>query len=132
MDRQDDISTAKVVVRENTRVEFQSVVIAPGARVELQVEVAEPMVGAMLFLSLDLIGADVIVEQVAIGKFVVVPGPLPSAAWRYGQPMKEAVAPSEPLRILLVNQDKHAVKVGASLVTTEKPGAYSIVNVGDK
>jgi hypothetical protein len=130
MDRQDNIDTAKVVIQENTRVEFQSVVVAPGTRVELQVDVSEPMAGATLFMSLDVIGTDIVVEQMAVGNFVVVPGPVPASAWRYGQILKDAVSPSEPLRILLVNRDKCEVKVGASLVTAEKPGTYSLVKKG--
>jgi hypothetical protein len=129
MDRQDDIDTAKVV-RESARVELQSVIVAPGARVELQVDVAKPMVDAMLYMSLDIVGADVVIEQVAVGKFVVMPGPVPVSVWRYGRIMKDTVIPSEPLRILLVNRDRCEVKMVASLVATEKPGAYSLVNKG--
>jgi hypothetical protein len=127
MDSQDDIDTAKVVIKENTRVEFQSVNVAPNARVELLIDVSVPMEGAMLYMSLDVIGADVVVEQMAVGQFVVVAGPVAASEWRYGLVFRETVRPSEPLRILVVNRDSCEIKVGASLVTTNKPGAYSIV-----
>jgi hypothetical protein len=130
MDRQDDLDTIKVVNRDNDRVELQSAIVAPGARVELQVDVSEPTAEATLYMSLDIVGADVVVEQMAVGKFIVAPGPMPVSTWRYGRIMRDAVSPSEPLRILLVNRDSCEVKVGASLVTSERPGAYSIVKKG--
>ncbi len=130
MDNQDEIDTAKVVIRENTRVEFQSVLVAPGTRVELQIDVSETMTKATLYMSLDVPGAEVIVEHVAVGQFVVVGGPEKAESWRKGQILNASVSPKDPLKILLVNQDSREVKVGASLVTTEKPGTYSIVKKG--
>ena len=124
----DDIDTSKVVIRENTYVEYQSVTISPGARVELQIDLSKPMTGATLYLSLDIPGADVLVEQVAIGNIVVVAEQSYAADWKRGRILKETASPAEALKILLVSQDSREVKVGASFVATEKPGFYSLSN----
>ena len=123
---QDEIDTAKVVIRENTRVEFQSVVVEPRVRTQLEIAPQLPMEKPVLFMSLEPSSADVEVEQIAVGHFVVIVSPGKAKDYQFGRPIEETVTARETLRILLRCEDSRSVKVGASLVTNEKPGTYRI------
>jgi len=124
---EDEIDTARVVLRENTRVEFQSTTLSPRSTVRLVVVPEQSMENPVLFMSQEPADADVLVEQIAVGHFIIVaPGRV--SDYKFGEPLRETVTPQKPLRILLRSEGPLAVKVGASLVTTEKPGTYRIAD----
>jgi hypothetical protein len=123
----DEIDTAKVVIHENRRVEFQSVLVVPHVRTQIEIVPEQTMSGAVLHLTQDLEGHDVSVEQIAVGHFVVIVSPGLVSDYKFGRPIVEDVGPQEPLKILLINRGPKSIKVYASLVVVEKPGVYSIV-----
>lgn len=132
MDRADDVDTSKVVFREKSRAGTQSVLVAPGTRVELQIDVVETMTDAVLYMSQDVPDADVVVEQIAAGQFAIAHGHLPVSSWRRGKIVRNTLSPKNPLRILLVSRDGREVRVEARLAAAEKSGTYSIVHNKEK
>jgi hypothetical protein len=125
---QDDVDTAKVVLRENTRVEFQSTLVPPGQRAQVVIVPESTMESPVLFMSQDPNTADVSVEQIVVGHFVVLVSPGKVADFKFGRPLLETVTPEEPLRVVFRHSHPATVKVGASLVVSEKPGTYRIVD----
>lgn len=123
---QDDIDTAKVVLRENTRVEFQSAMIHPRARTQIEIVPEQPMERPVLFMSTDPASATVHVEQIVVGHFVILVSPGTASDFKFGRPIDETVSPSEPIRIVVQHAGPLPVRVGASLVVSEKPGTYRI------
>jgi len=125
---QDDIDTARVVLRENTRVEFQSTMVMPSQRTQLEIVPEAIMENPVLFMSQEPTFADVTVEQIVVGHFMVVVEPGHVADFKFGRPLQDTVTPRESLKIVLRHSYLTPVKVGASLVVSEKPGTYKIVD----
>lgn len=126
--QQDDIDTAKVVIRDNTRVEFQSAIVMPNQRTQIEIVPEAGMENPVLFMSQEPSHADVVIEQIVVGHFVVIVEPGHVTDFKFGQPMGETVTPQEPLKIVLRHSYLTTVKVGASLVVSEKAGTYKIVD----
>lgn len=126
--REDDIDTAKVVIHENTRVEFQSVLAVPHQRVQVEIVPQHAMENPVLFMSQDLADAVVQVEQIVVGHFVVLVSPGKVADFKFGRPLGETVTPRDTLKIVFRHDHPTAVRVGASLVVSERAGTYRIVD----
>ncbi len=124
--QQDEIDTAKVVLRENTRVEFQSAMVHPGIRTQIEIIPEHTMDRPVLFMSTDPATATVHVEQVVVGHFVILTSPGDASDFKFGRPLEENVSANESIRIVVQHAGPTPVKVGASLVVTEKPGTYRI------
>lgn len=124
---QDEIDTARVVVAEHRRADLQSATVEPRVRTQIEIAPDEPMQSPVLTLSQSDGRHDVVVEQVAVGRFVI--GALPEKVhdYRLGRPICELVSSAEPLKILLTNPGTRSVRVHASLAVVERPGVYSIV-----
>lgn len=125
--KQDEIDTARVVIAENRRTEFQLAMVEPHVRTQIEIAPDDPMCSPILTLSQEDGGGDIVVEQVAVGRFVV--GALPEKVSDYaiGRPITEIVCAAEPLKILLTCEGKKGVRVRACLAVVERPGTYSIV-----
>ena len=127
MRSQDDIDTAPVLPKEGSHVEYVTVELDPGERVEIVLGPAEPMREPLLILACPR-GSDVVsVEQVAAGPFVIEGTPCKIGTYRFGREIAERVTREAPLKILLFNGGPERTKIAASLVATEeRPGAYEI------
>jgi hypothetical protein len=125
---QDDVDTVRVVMRENLRTELQEARVEAGERLEVVIAPSEHMSNPVLALWCDVDGADVVVEQVACGHFIVVACPEPIAAYAQGREIRETVSAADPLRVLIRNQDECRVKVRVTLAVLERPGTYKILN----
>ncbi len=125
---QDEIDTAKVVLRENTRVEFQSIIVAPNQRTQLEIAPETNMENPILFMSQEPGNVDVTIEQIIVGHFVILVSPGHVTDFKFGRPLGETVTPRESLKIVLRHSFGAGVKVGASLIVSEKPGTYKIVD----
>lgn len=121
--REDD--TARIVIAERARSEYQDVRIEPGEQMELVICPSEPMQRPALSMVGD---GDVSVEQVAVGHFVVFTCPGKVSDYRCGREVPETVSERDPLRILLHNRTDREVRIGASLISIERPGAYRITS----
>jgi hypothetical protein len=126
--REDDIDTAKVVLQENTRVEFQSVMVHPHLRTQVEISPESPMENPVLFMSQDPVGPEVVVEQIVVGHFVVLVSPGKVVDFKFGRPLCETVAPRDTLKVVFRHDHPAAIKVGASLVVSERAGTYRIVD----
>lgn len=127
---QDDVDTVRVVVKENLRTELQDVRIEAGERLDVVIAPSDQMRNPVLTLTCDVDGADVIVEQVACGHFIVVACAEPIAAYAQGKEIRETASAADPLRVLIHNRDESRVRVHVSLSVLERPGSYEIVNKG--
>ncbi len=119
--------TAKVVMRENLRTEYQDAVIEAGDRHEIVLAPAEPMARPVLSMSSDSSDGEVDVEQVACGNFVVIVSPGMVKDYWHGRELGERVSAVEPVRILLVNRTPKRAKIAVSLSVIERAGVYSII-----
>ncbi len=124
---QDDIDTARVVVTEHRRTDLQSATVEPRVRTQIEIAPDEAMQSPVLTLYQDDNDGDVVVEQVAVGKFVVSHQPGTVSDYRSGKTIRERVSSAEPLKVLLTNPGPRSVRVHACLEVVERPGVYSIV-----
>ena len=121
MKNQDDIDTAPVVVRDDLRVTFESVELAPGDRTEIVLSPERPLRFPILFMSSSNKESTVTIEQVIHGR---------TAIWeregvtleqlRYGKATHLMVTESEPIKIIVINTSPCKTTVGASLVMNEQ------------
>ncbi len=119
-----EVDTTKVIMKEDLRSELQSVELGPGERRELVLAPTEVMTRPVLTMAGP---AEVTVEQIACGHFVVWATPGTVSEYLQGQVIDEFVGPDDPLRVLFVNGLAVKVKINVTLSVLERAGAYRLV-----
>ncbi|HAW10336.1 MAG TPA: hypothetical protein DCX12_04525 [Chloroflexi bacterium] len=125
---QDEIDTARVVMRESLRTECQEVQVEAGDRLEVVTAPSENMSHPVLTLACEPGEADAVVEQIACGHFIVAACPEPISSYSAGREIRETVSSADPLRVLIHNQGEVRITVRVSLSVIERPGSYRIVS----
>ena len=128
MPNQDEIDTEPIYPRSGPGVAHQSLVMAVGERIEVEVVPQAPMQTPMLIISAKPWSFEIVVEQIACGNLVIDDHSHPANSYKFGRHIAELVTSESPLRIVLVNGSPKSVKIGISLLAPAgSPGAYSQV-----
>jgi len=116
----DDADTEPVIVQDNARSEFRSVLVDPGAEVEVVVGPEQPMQDPLLFLSTNPRDAKAIVAKIVLGGVELVSERSPISEYKFGHPTRGEVSSERPIKIFLSNESSEQVRIGASLVVGEE------------
>jgi hypothetical protein len=121
MKNQDDIDTAPVVMRGDTRVVFESIDLAPGDRAELVLSPDRPLLNPILFMSSTVKASVVVVEAILHGHMPIFDKEhVTIDQLRFGKATGLTITESEPIKIVVVNTSSARTTVGASLVMNEQ------------
>jgi hypothetical protein len=129
MKNQDEVDTAPVLFKDDTRVTFESIELSPGERAELVLIPDRPLRNPILFMSSTQKESDVAIEQVLHGHTAIfVREKLTLDQLRFGKAAGLTVTENEPIKIIVVNVGPFKTTVGASLVanTTSQDSTYRL------
>lgn len=133
MKNQDEIDTAPVVARDDTRVTFESIDLAPGDKAELVLAPDRPIRNPILFMSNTVKESSVVVEQILHGRTAIFEREhLTIDQLRFGKPTYLMVTESEPIVIVVINNSPLRTTVGASLVTNQQTESTTYSLSGDQ
>jgi hypothetical protein len=114
----DDVDTKPVFTKEG-RVEYNSVLIAPGGRASLDLLVSEPTRSPTLFASCDPRDDRVVVEEVSCEGVRMSEGEVALESLRFGRKLDVTLAEGVTLRVTVRNDADQDARVGVSLVSAE-------------
>ena len=121
MKNQDEIDTAPVVMRDDVKVTFESIELAPGERAELVLSPERPLRCPILFMSSTMKGSTITIEQIVHGHAAIFEREnLSINQLRFGKATGLTITESEPIKIVIINTSPFKTTVGASLVMNEK------------
>ena len=133
MKNQDEIDTAPVVVKDDLRVTFESVELAPGDRAEIVLAPERPLLSPILFMSTTQKESTVTVEQIVHGYTAIFEGEnLTLDQLRFGKPTRLTITESEPIKIVIVNTSPFKTTIGASLVANDQSSDTTYRLKGDQ
>jgi hypothetical protein len=121
MKNQDEIDTNPIVMKDSTKVEFESIDLAPGERAEIILAPKRPLRCPVLFMSSTVKNNQVVVEEVTHSRVpILVSRDQQLDSFRFGQKIDLLITESEPVKIVLVNNGTTRTLVGASLIANEQ------------
>lgn len=121
MKSQDEIDTAPVFFKDDSRVTFESIELSPGDRAELVLAPERPLRDPILFMSNTQKESTIAVEQILHGKTAIFEREkLTLDQLRYGKATGLTITENEPIKIIVINTSPFKTTVGASLVANEK------------
>jgi hypothetical protein len=121
MKNQDEIDTAPVVMKDDTRVTFKSIELASGERAELVLSPERPLRCPILFMSSTKKDSTITVEQILHGRTVIFEREnVTLDSLRFGKPTYLTITENEPIKIVVVNTSPFQTTIGASLVMNEQ------------
>jgi hypothetical protein len=121
MKNQDEIDTTPVVMKNDTRVTFESIELGPGERAEIVLSPDRPLRCPILFMSTTVKHSVVVIEQVMHGRAQIFDKEnVTIEQLRFGRPTGLTVTESEPIKIIVANTGTTKTTVGASLVMNEQ------------
>lgn len=118
---QDDIDTAPVIIRDDTKVTFESIELSPGDKAELILAPERPLRYPTLFMSNSVKESTIAIDQILHGRTAIFEREnLTLDQLRYGKPTHLTITESEPIIIVVINTSPLRTTVGASLVTNQQ------------
>ena len=108
-------------MKNDTKVEFESIDLAPGERAEIVLAPKRPIRSPMLFMSSTVKNNQVLVEEITHSRVpILVSRDQYLDSFRFGHKVDLLVTESEPIKIVLVNNGATRTLVGASLIANEQ------------
>jgi len=121
MKNQDEIDTNPIVMKDDTKVEFESIDLAPGERAEIILAPKRPLRSPTLFMSSTVKDNQVVVEEVTHSRVpILVSRDQQLDSFRFGHKVDLLITESEPIKIVLVNCGATRTLVGASLIANDQ------------
>ena len=133
MKNQDEIDTTPVVMKNDTRVTFESIELAPRDRAELVLSPERPLRSPILFMSSTVTNSVVVVEAILHGRTPIFDREhVTIEQLRFGRPTGLTITESEPIKIIVSNTSFVRTTVGASLVANEQQSDPTYSLKGDQ